>query len=297
MLVKCMKVVAVGDLSFKGEEKENTKKTFENIVSQNPDLVLALGDLTYKKTADPFMQATTNIGNEKIKPVIGNHDDDEKLDDDDAENFWNQIKEKYVIDKPYYSFIKENIFFIVLYTNRDFIADEEQKNFARDKLLEASSSPDVDWIIVCYHKPSVTSDTKGGHAPEVHFAENYHSLFDQFGVDLILTGHNHNYQRSKIVKHNPGHSTTPIPVEDGDGNYDTRKGRIFMVVGSGGRDKEKFEGTQEDYIKFRHHESHGILSMEFGTDKIMMGKFIANNGSVIDSFVIDKSGGIVEPPL
>lgn len=44
-----------------------------------------------------------------------------------------------------------------------------------------------------------------------------------------------------------------------------RKGRIFMVVGSGGRDKKKFNGTQEDYIKFRYYESHGILSMEFGT--------------------------------
>lgn len=61
------------------------------------------------------------------------------------------------------------------------------QNILRDKLLEASLGPDVDWIIVCYHKPSVTSDTNGGDAPEVHSADNYHSLFDQFGVDLILT--------------------------------------------------------------------------------------------------------------
>jgi calcineurin-like phosphoesterase family protein/glutaredoxin len=299
-----MKVIAVGDLSFKGGEEVNTKKNFDNIVKQNPDLVIALGDLSYKNKADPFVDAIINIDNEKIKPLIGNHDDDEKLNNDDADNFWKLLRDKYLkpfgVNKPYYNFIKENVYFIVLYTNPEFIADEEQLQFAKDKLIEASSNPIIEWIIVCYHKPSVTSNTVGGHSPEAGFAKIYHSLFDEFGVDLIITGHNHNYQRSKLVKHNPENSTVPNVVEDGNENYDTRKGRVFMVVGTGGRKLENFDGNKEEYIKFRYPEedqdSYGILSIEFQTNKKMIGKFIANDdeGSIIDSFIIDKS---LEPPL
>jgi len=167
-----------------------------------------------------------------------------------------------------------------------------QVNFAKDKLREASSNSNIEWIIVCYHKPSVTSDTDGGHGPEEGFANIYHPLFDQFGVDLILTGHNHNYQRSKLVKNNPRNPTTPVVVEDGDANYDTRKGRIFMVVGSGGRDSESFKKRQEQYIKFRYPkedlDSYGIFSIELAGEK-MKCKFIANDGSVVDNFTIDKS--------
>jgi predicted phosphodiesterase len=289
-----MKIVAVGDLSFKNEdEKKDTIKTIKNISTENADLVIALGDLSYTKKADPFLHAIEDIGINKIKPVIGNHDDDEKLDDDEAEQFWNDVNNTFKIGKPYYSFIKENIYFIVLYTNTDFIADETQKNFAIQELEKAKNNSNIDWKVVCYHKPSVTSATSGGHAPEAGFARIYHSLFDQFDADLILTGHNHNYQRSKLVRHNPdpNHATEPIVVEhDGNEEYDTREGRIFMVVGSGGREKEGFENSEpEEFIKFRQYESNGIFSIEFESNKRIKCKFIANDKSVFDPFIIDKS--------
>lgn len=292
-----MKVAAVGDLSFNGDEKPETKKTIRNIANQKPDLVLALGDLSYVKEAGPFLEAMVSFDANKIKPVMGNHDDDEKLRPQAAETYWTQIKRKFNLVKQYYSFYEDKICFIVLYTNRDYIADRDQKKFAENILSEASTKRDqgkIDWIIVCYHKPTVTSKTSGGHAPELGFARIYHSLFDKYGVDLILTGHNHNYQRSKLLTNNRNVNrvTEPIAVEQKhlqNTEYDTRKGRIFMVIGTGGREVEGFEGDQEDYIEFRLPKINGILTIELESPKRMNCKFITNAGAIKDEFTLDKS--------
>jgi hypothetical protein len=196
----------------------------------------------------------------------------------------------------------ERICFIVLYSHPEFIDNTKQKDFAFQKLLEASSDPRIDWIIVCYHKPSVTSDAEGGHPAETGIADIYHEIFDHFGVDMVLTGHNHNYLRTKLVKNNPNtpdeEDTEPVlVVNEVDNNiYDTRKGRVFIGLGSGGRVKDRFNDTQEKYIKFRHDKSYGILTIEV-EDKKMSCKFIRNKKEdnepiekrEIDSFTIDKS--------
>jgi predicted phosphodiesterase len=335
-----MKIVAVGDVSFRNGDKENTKMTFKNIKKQNPspDLVLVLGDLFYTKKPDDFLDEVSGddvngIDEKKIRPLIGNHDDDDegKLDSKEAKAFWKLLidrclknengiglvplepSENNPEDKErYYSFTTGTaettgkICFIILYTHTEFVDKEKQKEFAFQKLLKASSDPEIDWIIVCYHKPSVTSETDGGHPAESGCAKIYHEIFDHFGVDLILTGHNHNYQRTKLVKNNPGNETEPKVVDDVDNNvYDTRKGTIFMIIGSGGREAEHFvkkAERKEKFMKFRNpegdedevkdlpdDEKYGILSLDFLTNKKMTGKFITNGGKIIDSFTIDKS--------
>lgn len=66
-----------------------------------------------------------------------------------------------------------------------------------------------------------------------------------------------------------------------------------MVVGTGDRDKERFDRDQEEYIKCRHHESYGILSIELETNKKMQCKFISNDGNIIDTFTIVKSNAVI----
>jgi hypothetical protein len=53
-------------------------------------------------------------------------------------------------DEKYYGFVKENIYFIILYTHPHYMADDTQKSFADQKLQEALSRDDVDWIVVYY---------------------------------------------------------------------------------------------------------------------------------------------------
>jgi len=74
-------------------------------------------------------------------------------------------------------------------------------------------------------------------------------LFDRYGVDLVLCGHDHDYERKlarRGCNHNAGRDAVtgdpvdtcqPRPtmqVEPADGKYDTRHGTIHLVLGGGG---------------------------------------------------------------
>src|SRR5688500_15755353 len=63
--------VAVGDWDCTGE----TEDTVENIIDQDPELVLALGDLSYNGKAKCWLDLIEPIA-EKTKIIIGNHEDD-----------------------------------------------------------------------------------------------------------------------------------------------------------------------------------------------------------------------------
>lgn len=83
---------------------EYAKKTFKNIKKQDPspDLVLVLGDLFYTKKPDDFLDEVNGgddengIDEKKIRPLIGNHDDDDedKLDNKEAKAFWKLLIER-----------------------------------------------------------------------------------------------------------------------------------------------------------------------------------------------------------
>jgi hypothetical protein len=74
-------------------------------------------------------------------------------------------------------------------------------------------------------------------------------LFDRYGVDLVLCGHDHDYERSWPVRgcnHDAGRDAAtgapvdtcqPQPVttsEPADGRYDTSSGTIHLILGGGG---------------------------------------------------------------
>ena len=62
----------------------------------------------------------------------------------------------------------------------------------------------------------------------------YHSLFDKFGVDIVLEGHVHNYQRSYPIACNPKNLSGPIVTSASENNYNNPEGQIYVIVGTGG---------------------------------------------------------------
>jgi hypothetical protein len=76
--------VAVGDWDCTGE----TEDTVRNILDQDPELVLALGDFSYSGDADCWFDLIEPIV-DKTKIVLGNHEDE-----DDYLDFFG-LKEQY----------------------------------------------------------------------------------------------------------------------------------------------------------------------------------------------------------
>jgi hypothetical protein len=79
--------VAVGDWDCTGE----TEDTVDNIINQDPELVLALGDFSYSGDADCWFDLIEPIA-DKTKIVLANHEDE-----DDYMNYFG-------LENQYYSF-------------------------------------------------------------------------------------------------------------------------------------------------------------------------------------------------
>ena len=65
-------IVAVGDWDCTSE----TEDTVDNIIKQDPELVLALGDFSYSGDADCWLELIEPIA-DKTKIVMGNHEDED----------------------------------------------------------------------------------------------------------------------------------------------------------------------------------------------------------------------------
>jgi predicted phosphodiesterase len=265
---------AVGDWGC----TDDTTDTVDNIVDKNPELVLGLGDYSYESTADCWFQRIDPI-DAKMKIAIGNHDhgEDEKLP---------AFMDHFGLAREYYSFDYQNIYFIVLSTEVSFNINSAQYKFVKNDLSKAASDQNIDWIVVYYHRPMYTLPST--HAAISALRSMYHPLFEQYGVDLVLQGHNHNYQRTYPIKFNSVVPSHPIETSTNTTSYTDPDGQIFVTVGTGGRDLYPFTGKEDYFVK--QYIGFGILNVDITNNgRTLTGKFYANSDEkIIDQFTIYK---------
>jgi hypothetical protein len=126
---------------------------------------------------------------------------------------------------------------VVYSTDFDFpilgYSNHEQQRWLEAELTASRTSPQIDWIVVWMHYPVMS--TAGGS--DLGLRQTFQPLFDRYGVDLVLTGHSHDYERMYPVRGVVAGSPTLEPqvatTTEGDG-YDTSLGAVHLVVGTGG---------------------------------------------------------------
>ena len=95
------------------------------------------------------------------------------------------------------------------------------------------------------HQPAMsTSDADGS---DLGIRQNWMPLFYKYGVDFVLAGHDHDYERSYVV-HGTDSGTVlrPHVVSTDLNNVDSDKGLVHLVIGTGGtkgHDDVYSEGT------------------------------------------------------
>ena len=264
-------LVAVGDWDCTSE----TEDTVENILDQDPELVLALGDFSYSGDADCWFDLIEPIA-DKTKIVMGNHEDP-----DDYMDYFG-------LEKQYYSFNEKNIHFLALSTETDFDDESEQYEFAKQDLEKYSKDPFIDWIIVFYHQYIYGSG--GGLPEETDFRETYHPLFDKYKVDLALQGHLHVYERTYPISFNDDDEDEPIVQDSAPNIYKNPKGTIFLTVGTGGAHDMQLSSLK-DYSAEGIAGEFGIANIEIENDQTpLSGEFIQNGKKqkILDEFKIIK---------
>ena len=203
----------------------------------------------------------------------------------------------------YYSFDYANIHFVCL--------DSELSDRAPDGPMATWLHADLaantnDWLIAFWHSPPYT---KGSHDSDDMFDNfgnmtfmrtNFVSILESYGVDLVLCGHSHSYERSYLIDGHYGFSDSLMPemIKDAGsgrpedtGEYRKRsgpganEGAVYVVAGSSG------------YVSFlqpEHHPAMFVTLLKMGSMVIdisgdrLDAKFLRETGAIDDHFTITK---------
>jgi len=110
----------------------------------------------------------------------------------------------------------------------------QQEQWLEQTLQRASFDPTVDWIIAYMHQPAMSSSSSGSGS-DLGIRQSWFPLFYTYGVDLVLCGHDHDYERSYAVRGtDPGTFLRPTVVSDSTDVVDTSQGLVHIVLGGGG---------------------------------------------------------------
>jgi 3D (Asp-Asp-Asp) domain-containing protein len=171
------------------------------------------------------------------------------------------------------------------YKNTHFVILPEDSAMPDPKWLEndlssARANAQTRWIIVVFHEPIYTS--KSDHPPDENgIKDTVLPLIDKYHVDLVLQGHNHNYQRTFPMAGDQVADRAP------NSNYLSPKGTMYMVIGTGGQDSYSL-GNQAGYVQEQFTNDHGFVDFHV-TDNQIIGTYYSDNGDTVrDTFTISK---------
>jgi hypothetical protein len=109
-----------------------------------------------------------------------------------------------------------------------------QRAWLEIELRQARADRGIDWIVVCMHQVAVSTADRFNGA-DLGVRQEWLPLFDRYGVDLVVCGHEHHYERSHPIRGREANATlTPIPAATRTDVIDTTEGTVHMVIGGGG---------------------------------------------------------------
>ena len=272
-------IAAAGDFGC----STNTQKTIENMESKDPEIVLTLGDLSYHSTADCWFDMMSPV-KDKLMLTLGYHD----VEDGQAK--MNQYMNSFALEKPFYSYDYNKVHFLIMSAKSVYYKGSEQYNFVVDDLEKAAKNENINWIVVSSYGPPYTSPSE--HTAFKELREVYHPIFEKYGVDLVLGGHNHNYQRTYPLTYNPNDSGEPTVTSKVASDYDGQKdGIVFAIVGTGGVNLYPFTG-QAPFVEKQFANKFGYLDIDItnaNPHSKLTGTFYDNKGGqILDQFIIHK---------
>jgi hypothetical protein len=170
------------------------------------------------------------------------------------------------------------------------------------------------WIVCYWHHPPYTKGSHDSDDPTDSdgkmrdMRQNVLPILDSTGVDLVLSGHSHSYERSYLLNGHYGLSTTLTPamkVGAGDGRVDgigpysklhtgqhPFEGTVYTVAGS----SSKTDPVSPMPCMVASISTLGSLVLDFNGNRLDA-RFLDATGAVRDSFTIVKfSSPLPVPP-
>lgn len=309
------KVWALGDSGISatlasGEhpQQARVRDSFLNVTPlQDLAFLMHLGDIAYYEGTDTQYQRgffeiyPSILRNLTTWPTQGNHDYS-------ANAYYNiftvpQLAQAGGIasnSNRYYSWDFGNAHFISLNSERT------SSRTAMDTWLRSDLSANTKtWTIVIFHHPPYT---KGSHDSDnvsdsggkmQYMRENVLPILEQYGVDLVMSGHSHSYERSFPLHGHYGNSSTfsnSLKVSSASGRDDNaytkssltpqpNSGTVYLVAGSGGMLDASVPLNHP--AMFTSQATLGSMLLSFNANELTV-KFITDTATTGDYFTIRK---------
>lgn len=308
------RIWAIGDAGTAGVYQRKVRDAFEDFAEPGlADVWLMLGDNAYECGSDNEYQAAVfdvyprilrRVG---LWPAIGNHDagcysDSSKFPYLDIFHLPTQGEAGGVASgtEKYYSFDHGNIHFVCL----DSQTSVRQSGGPMLTWLEQDlAATEKDWIITYWHHPPYSFGTHNSDTEVelIEMRQQVAPILESYGVDLVLSGHSHVYERSYLLNGHYGMSGTFDPAyildvgfgrEDEDrayqkpaGGIGANQGTVYVVCGCSG---EGGYSTVNIHPAMRRSLG-GRGSMVLDIDGLRLdAKFLTETGSIADYFSIQK---------
>ncbi len=312
-----MRFWVLGDCGTADVNQFNVRDAFYRMNGTNElDAILLLGDNAYNAGTDSEYQKAifdtypTMLRNTPLWSTIGNHETDQSSSPSSTIPYYQifslprdgEVGGIASGTEDYYSFDYGNIHFVCL---DSMTSSRSATGTMATWLTNDLAATSQEWLIAFWHHPPYT---KGSHNSDsetalVQMRQNILPILEANGVDLVMTGHSHAYERSHLLDGHYGNSSTITPAmklnsgggrPNGGGAYvkpsglAANEGAVYVVAGSAG----KISGGSLDHsAMFLSLNRLGSLYFEVNGDRLDA-TFLRENGTTNDSFTIIKGNTI-----
>ncbi len=329
---------AIGDFGRGNDLQKQTRDAYLNEIQQTgkADAWIWLGDNAYQTGTDQeyqnFVFDSTNgyptiFPNTVLWPTPGNHD----YGSVNLLSSPSQHTGPYydIVEVPtngesggvpsgyelYYSYNYANVHLLSI--NSEITAWNSNTNSEFFTWLNADLSQNqLPWVIVYFHQPP---HSKGSHdsddfweIPMALMRTNVMPVLEQYGVDLILSGHSHSFERSFLVNGHFGNSGDFDPNVHGvsmlsgtdsiaETYYkytlgpDANRGTVYSVIGNGG--SSDADGDLDHPMMYSNHGCDsciGSLLIDVAGNRLDA-TYLTGYGEKLDAFTILKSNTVAIP--
>ncbi len=245
------------------------------VKSWNPDFIITVGDNNY-----PDGESSTidrNIGydyHQFIKPYTGSYGSGST----DINRFWpvpgnhdwhasnlRPYRDYFTLpnNEYYYNIKIGDIEFFMIDSDNDtpdgYSYNSDQGNWMKEKILGSTAK----WKVAVFHHAAYSSDSKHGNTSYMQWP------FEEWGIDAVISGHAHTYERILKDENNDGDSL------------------VYFVNGLGGANRYSF-GTPVSGSIARYNNDWGAMKVSEVQGELLF-QFFNRSGDLIDSYTVSEA--------
>ena len=274
-----------------GDSAEGEAVSDAIIADTSAQLVTISGDISYADGDQSVWDDWFNYQQESMVKIpwitcVGNHENEPGFEFTPYEHRFDSDGEE-GSETFWYSRNYPGVHMVFMSTEHDYDVGSPQYTWLEQDLSSVDRTV-TPFVIVYGHHPMYSSNSY--HGSEVELRDAIENLYVEKGVDFVIAGHDHFYERTW-----PVNSETVVDTGT-DGLFVRGQAPIHLVIGMAGRAAyEDLDEPQPEWSAYRENNSYGWTKWNYdGELREISFTFYRIDGTIGDQFTLLESLPVVE---